>query len=430
MRGLWVFLFIIPSFSQASFVKVAKDANGWQLLVDSVPYFIRGFSYVPDKVGEDPNIANYRDWMIVDDNANGKIDVAYDSWVDANKNDTQDGNEPTVGDFQLMKNMGVNTIRIYHHPSDNPSVQALFPAAGNPGGALLFNHAPNKALLRDLFSTYGIRVAMGDELGSYTTCSSATYSVGTDYTDPVQLQNMRTCVVDMVTQFKDEPWLLMYILGNENNYSFNHTNASTHPDAYYNFVDSMTVLIHSMDPQHPVGISNGETQFMSNIQADLTHIDIIGINSYRAPGTFTGFGTLWTDVSSFVDHPVMLTEYGLINPIINAGVFDESYQTANLKSYALDIQEHAYGRSNPKNSIGGFDFNWLDNWWQDGNPNALDTTTGANNETTGIIGQGTGTHSNFERQLKDAYFMYQKLWTGNYSHKLNGHIGHSGVTWK
>ena len=50
---------------------------------------------------------------------NGIVDGPYESWVDTNKNNKQDDNEKIVGDFQLMKEMGVNTIRIYHVP-DTP----------------------------------------------------------------------------------------------------------------------------------------------------------------------------------------------------------------------------------------------------------------------------------------------------------------------
>ena len=46
---------------------------------------------------------------------NGRIDGPYDSWVDANRNDRQDFGEPVVGDWKLLKDMGVNTVRLYHH---------------------------------------------------------------------------------------------------------------------------------------------------------------------------------------------------------------------------------------------------------------------------------------------------------------------------
>src|SRR3954469_21568797 len=94
----------------ASQVKVVKKADGWELRVDGQPYIVRGIAYMADKVGEDPNIGNYRDWMDVDDDNDGKIDAPFQSWVDKNGNNHQDKDEPAVGDFQLLAEMGVNTI--------------------------------------------------------------------------------------------------------------------------------------------------------------------------------------------------------------------------------------------------------------------------------------------------------------------------------
>jgi hypothetical protein len=105
-------------------VYVVEDTAGWTLKVDGQPFFIKGIAYDPDKVGQDPGTGTLRDWMVTDSNGNGKIDSPYDSFVDANNNNIQDGDEPTVGDFQLLKEMNVNTIRVYHHPSNAPEVLA------------------------------------------------------------------------------------------------------------------------------------------------------------------------------------------------------------------------------------------------------------------------------------------------------------------
>jgi hypothetical protein len=51
--------------------------------------------------------------MSTDADENGRIDTAYESWIDSNGNHKRDSKEPLVGDFQLMKDMGVNTIRLF-----------------------------------------------------------------------------------------------------------------------------------------------------------------------------------------------------------------------------------------------------------------------------------------------------------------------------
>lgn len=408
MKYRLILLFALTSVCQASVVKTLKDAEGWHLMVDSQPYVIHGISANVDIIGEDPNVANYRDWMIVDDNHNGKIDAAYDSWVDSNTNNTQDAGEATVGDFYLLQKMGVNTIRIYHHPSDDPAVMACYT---DVEGQLIWNHALNKPLLRDLFYTYGIRVAMGDEAGSYAGSSCAAWVPGTDYTDPVQLANMERSIRAMVADSKDEPWLLMYVLGNENNYDFTHTNAWNHPTEYYTFIGNMVNIIHSLDPNHPVAISNGETQYIATAAIYAPNLDIWGMNTYRNPGSLTGFGTIWDEVAAAWDKPVILTEYGWAQDQFVGSVFNEAQQSVILKDYWCDIENHTAGRNTngAKNALGAFQFQFMDTWWQNGNAFALYTGT-PNNEGTGIAGNGSGLHSPFERQLRLAYYTYQNLW--------------------
>jgi len=62
----------------------------WQLFVDKTPYVVRGLSYSASPVGKSPDngtLVVHRDWMISDDNKNGKIDGPYDSWVGKYRND-------------------------------------------------------------------------------------------------------------------------------------------------------------------------------------------------------------------------------------------------------------------------------------------------------------------------------------------------------
>ena len=116
---------------------VQYEDGGWQLMVEGKPYVIKGVTYAPTKVGQSPDEGTMTSWMEDDFNNSGRIDSPYESFLDTNP-------KAPVGDFQLMKDMGVNTIRLYHHP-----------------GKI------NKEVLRDLYNTYGIRVIMGDFLGKY-----------------------------------------------------------------------------------------------------------------------------------------------------------------------------------------------------------------------------------------------------------------------
>jgi len=93
---------------------VQYESGDWQLFVDDKPFTIRGITYSPTKIGESPDEGNLQDWTRQDTNQNNIIDAPYESWVDKNKNNRQDQDESTVGDFQLLHQMGVNTIRLYH----------------------------------------------------------------------------------------------------------------------------------------------------------------------------------------------------------------------------------------------------------------------------------------------------------------------------
>ena len=83
----------------------------------------------------------------------------------------------------------------------------------------------------------------GDYLGAYVLGSGADWESGTDYTDPVQRKAMKQVVRQKVMDLKDESFLLMWILGNENNMSPEYngvnatrTNAARYPREYALFM--------------------------------------------------------------------------------------------------------------------------------------------------------------------------------------------------
>ncbi|MDD5703947.1 MAG: glycoside hydrolase family 2 TIM barrel-domain containing protein, partial [Dehalococcoidales bacterium] len=201
-----------------STVKVVQHDDGqWQLLVDNQPYIIKGVCYNFWVIGDDPDAGTLRDWSILDLDNNGKNDVAYDSWVDSNKNNIQDPDEKTIGDWQLLKEMGCNTIRAYQLPTDDKRVINL-------ADKVTFGHPPNKKLLRDLYEQYGIRVIIGHFFGEWTIGSGATWDKGTDYSDPKQRKNLLDCVKVMVNEHKNEPYTLLWMIGNENFNPLDHDN--------------------------------------------------------------------------------------------------------------------------------------------------------------------------------------------------------------
>jgi len=412
IKRLVLFLaFLLPAicYSQENYKVIESRGNGkvclkkyqngqWQLFVDNKPYFIKGVVYEPVIVGQRLTESNM--WMNYDFNSNGKNDTAYDSWVDKNNNNIQDADEKPVGDFQLLKEMGCNTIRVYHPLNIN------------------------KNIFRDLYNRFGIRIMLGNFIGAYTWGSGASWEKGTDYTDPEQRKKMMEDVRKMVLEYKDEPFVLLWMLGNENdaigsaeNSTLNKTNASMVPEDYAKFVNEVAKMIHDLDPDHPVGVCNAHFKLLKYYANFSPEIDIIGMNAYT--GAY-GFGSLWNAVKMDFDRPVVITEYGVDCYDQNKNTINEDFQAKYYKGSWRNMIDNSYGHTGVGNSIGGFAYIWLDSWWLSGSIDEHDTVVGAwngpaidswmNDEWMGICSQADGKSSPFLRQLRKVYYMFQKEW--------------------
>jgi beta-glucuronidase len=375
-------------------VKLAQYGDGrWELLLDDKPYMVKGVTYAPTPIGESPDEGNLANWMVRDANNNGKIDGPYDSYIDT------DNNKNPVGDFQLMKDMGVNTIRLYHQPLEL-----------------------NKELLRKLYHEYGIRVVVGDFLGKYAIGSKASWTEGTDYSNPVHQENMLKSVLKMVEDHKDEPYVLFWLIGNENVFGV-ACNADKEPDSFFKFANKVAQEIKKIDKNHPVAISNGDVLFLDRFAKFAPDVDIFGVNAYR--GEF-GFGSLWEAVSEFADKPVLVTEFGC--PAYVKGVPQDEAEARQEEYHRGNWEDIDYNSKDGfKNAIGGFIFEFLDEWWKAYEPSRHDTKGLATGpfpdgfyyeEWFGLCGQGDGNDSPFLRHLRKSYFYYQKEWTGKEADKI------------
>jgi hypothetical protein len=375
-------------------VHLAQYENGdWQLIVDHKPFVIKAITYSPTKVGQSPDEGTQTSWMEDDFNNNGKADGPYDAFVDKNRNNKQDADEASVGDFRLMKDMGINAIRLYHHPL-----------------------AVNKEILSDLYKNYGIRVIMGDFLGKYALGSGAPWNPGTDYRDQDQKKNMLDSVTKMVTEYKDEPYILFWLIGNENVYGY-ACNANTYPEEFFKFANEVARHIKIIDPEHPVAICSGDILYLDKFGKNAPDIDLFGTNAYR--GEY-GFGRLWQSVKEEADIPVFITEFGC--PAYSQGKSvneTEKLQADYHYGSWKDIENNRAFREGVGNSVGAVVFEWLDEWWKAYEANVHDTRglwVGPfpdgymHEEWLGVASQGDGKSSPFLRQLRKSYDMYKKMW--------------------
>ncbi len=377
-------------------VHMAKYENGhWQIIVDGNPYMIHGITYAPTKVGQSPDKGTLANWMEEDSNKNGLIDGPYEAFMDKNLNNKQDADEPAVGDFTFMKEMGVNTLRIYHQPKPL-----------------------SKEFLRKMYKDHGFMVILGDYLGKYAIGSGASWSEGTDYENPEHRKNMMQDVKKMVTEFKDEPYVLMWLLGNENNYGV-ASNADKKPEAYYKFVNEVARMIKTLDSNHPVAICNGDTLFLDIFAKNAPDIDAYGANVYR--GDY-GFGSFWDQVAEAADRPAFISEYGAPAYGGERMTYEEAQQAqaGYHRGNWLDIQFNSAGYTEGAgNAVGGVAFEWLDEWWKNYEPSLHDTKADVvgpfpggyyYEEWFGLSGQGDGSKSPFLREPRKVFDAYKQMW--------------------
>ena len=369
---------------------VEYSGHRWGMTVDGRPYLIKGMCYGVTKVGQSPDLQNMVGFTDLDEPSG-----IFDSWVDKNKNNAQDVDEKAIGDPALLKNMGCNTIRLYFG-------------------------AKSKKSLDRFCAESGVKVAMGVAFGAYASDSGSTWEKGTDYTDPQQQEHILQTLKDMVLKYKDEPYILCWVLGNENNYGAGtHTNADKYPATYCDLIERACKMVHSLDPDHPVAACVGETGFLPKLSQFAPDLDMVGINSYRGS---QGFGDLWDNARKDFDGPVFISEFGC-PAFFNGKGEDEEDQSKYLSAAWKDIEYNRANGMGDGNALGGFVFEWCDEWWKAGawKP-ATQHESGkgqwagpfpdgmGHEEWFGITSQGDGKASPYMRQLRKSYWTFKNLW--------------------
>jgi len=184
----------------------------------------------------------------------------------------------------------------------------------------------------------------------------------------------------MVNEYKDTPGLLMYLLGNENNYGLFWGGAETEDipmedrestiraRAMYKLFNEATLAMKSLDTSHPVAMCNGDLLFIEIIQEECPDIDIFGTNMYRG----ASFGDAFERVRSMLNKPIMFTEFGAdaFNAVDNEE--DQESQAYYMVENWEEIYANASGMGRSGNSIGGFTFQFSDGWWKFGQTTNLD----------------------------------------------------------
>ncbi len=302
------------------YIQKLKNSR-YRLIVEGKPYIVKGVCYNPIPIGENHE---------------------YDWWSDPHK--------PWLVDGKLMQEMGINTIRLYEGHEDVQEV---------------------KQVIRDLYNLYGIRTILGHWLGFWNYPCPL-------YGDQDFRERIKKEVLEMVNNYKDEPGILMWILGNENNYSFGgQINAwstdeiDKEPDPqkqkamrakiYYSFVDELTKEIHQIDREHPVALGNGELIGLEYANKFAPDVDLVACIIYRGKT----LGNLFRSLKATFDKPILLSEFGADAYDAYLNKEDQNMQAFFLESQWRQIYQNlAANKDGEGNCLGGTMFEWTDEWWK------------------------------------------------------------------
>lgn len=219
----------------------------------------------------------------------------------------------------------------------------------------------------------------------------------------------------MVYDLKDYPGVLMWNLGNEQNYSSTPNNGNS--QYWYSLAQEMAIAAYKVEGEkyHPVCISNGNLHnigisAMNAHDTTITYVDLWASNAYEQ-----NFGSFFTSYRTKSSKPIVITEFG-IDALNNISKTEHESVQANFDSINW-IQI----RSANDVCIGATVFEFTDEWWKAGDPNSHDYggyATGShpdgysNEEWWGIIAvtQDADNDGMDEWRARKAFEMFKRNW--------------------
>ncbi|NLO02200.1 MAG: hypothetical protein GX126_07785, partial [Bacteroidales bacterium] len=174
---LQIFLFFSVSlFAQSGKVGVEHKEDGWRLLVNGVPFMVNGMNWDYFPVGTN---FSYSLWNQSDDFIKKALD----------------------DEMSLLKNMNVNTIRVY------TGIQPKW--------------------IKYIYEKYGIYTMLNHSFGRYGLTLDGAWIANTEYSDQRVKDLLLNEVKELAKEYQNTPGLLLYLLGNENNYGLFWEGAET-----------------------------------------------------------------------------------------------------------------------------------------------------------------------------------------------------------
>ena len=326
---LLLFLFTINLFAQTTGNKVSVITNekGSKLVVDGKDFMVNGINW--DYVPIGYNVLDAKFWEKSDDIIKAGLDE----------------------EMALWQNMGVNAIRTY---------------IGMPPKWITY-----------IYENYGIYTMINHQFGAYGLTLDGVWYPKTKYATEKVRKHLIEESVKMAEMYKNTKGLLLFMLGNENNYHLTWEGAETDEGivindqdeakraearAMYRLFNDAAVAMKKTGLSQPVGICNGDLLYLDIVASECGDIDIYGTNMYRGESFVDAFDRVKNEFGK----PILFTEFG--SDAFNArdNKEDQLMQAHYMVSNWKEIYENAYGLGKAQNSLGGFTFQSSDGWFKSG----------------------------------------------------------------
>lgn len=326
--NLCLSIITIISCKKTDSVVIHKDNSGFTLRVNGEDFMVNGMNWDYIPIGSNTVNANFWD----------KPDEII--------------KEALEGEMKLLQEMGVNAIRQY---------------TGVPARWISY-----------IYENYGIYTMLNHSFGRYGLTIDGRWVAVTNYADSQTQEVLEKELTQLVLDYKDTPGLLLYLLGNENNYGLFWAGSETEdfPEdedemkyigekrarPMYRLMNSLATKIKKIDGNHPIAICNGDVLFIDIIAEECKDVDIFGTNTYRG----VSFTDIFDEVKNKLDKPILFTEFGADAFHAIEQKEDQISQAYYLLGNWKEIYENASGFGKADNSIGGFTFQFSDGWWKFG----------------------------------------------------------------
>ncbi len=316
-------------WTEADQIEVLEKADGWKLQVNGKPMMVNGINWDYFPIGTN---YEYVLWEESDEFIRNALDY----------------------EMGLLQDIGVNAIRVYT--------------------------GITREWIEYIYDNFGIYTMLNHSFGRYGLMLDGEWVANTDYSDPRVIELLLREVTELAREFRNTRGLLLYLLGNENNYGLFWAGAETEdiPETdevsrirarhMYRLFNQGANAVRQVDPHRPVAMANGDTQFLDIIVEEVPDMDIFGSNVYRG----VSFTYLFDQVKAEYGKPVLLTEFGADAYNARTEREDQLCQAYYFHGNWKEIYINAAGMGKAGNSIGGFTFQASDGWWKHGQTYDLD----------------------------------------------------------